>query len=84
MFLFSLPFAAWIFLAGSVIAIVESFWTAMENRSQELAVARRHRLYFIASLFLGVAAWYMLHDSNNWVVFALIWIVIVLYLSFRK
>ncbi|MBQ7210226.1 MAG: hypothetical protein IJS05_04950 [Paludibacteraceae bacterium] len=84
MFVFGLPFAAYIFTAGSLIAIVQSFVFAIQNRSDELAVARRHRLYFIASLFLGVASWFMLTGSANWVVMALVWVVVVLYLSFRK
>ena len=82
--LLSVGGAAYVFLAGSCIAIAEALWAAIENRTTELAAARRHRLYFFASLSLGVAAWYMLRGSNNWVPFALIWVVIVLYLSFRK
>ena len=84
MSVFKVRYCGFVFLAGSLVAIAEAFWAALEYRSADIAVARRHRLYFIASLFLGIAAWYMLRGSNNWVVMALIWIVIVIYLSFRK
>ena len=82
--LFKVEGCAYVFLTGSILAIIEALWTAITQRSAELAQARRHRLYFIASLFLGIAAWYMLRGSNNWVVMTLIWVVIVLYLSFRS
>ena len=84
MSLLSVPYCAYIFTAGSVLAIAEAFWNAIENRTIELAQARRHRLYFFASLSLGVASWYMLRGSNNWVPFALIWALVVLYLTLRS
>lgn len=74
----------WLFASGAVVCIVVSFAQAIVNRTSKLAQSRRQRLFFIASLFLGVAAWFMFIGSTNWVVFALVWVVVVIYLSFRS
>lgn len=80
---FDLPFAEWVFLAGALLAVVQSFVFAMQNKTDDRRESRLHLLNFVASLFLGVAAWMMWVDSNSWVVMLLCYVVVVLFLSFR-
>ena len=79
--------AAWakfVFAAGAALAIAQTFVYAMQNKSEDITVARQQRLMFIASLFLGIAAWMMFTNDNAWIVMALCYAVIALYLSFRQ
>lgn len=80
---FDLPFAEWVFAAGAVLAIIQSFTFAMQHKTQDLRQSRLHRLNFIASLFPGIGAWLMWVDENSWVVMLIVYIVLVTFLSFR-
>lgn len=80
---FDLPFAEWVFSTGALLAVVQSFGFAMQNKTDNRRESRLHLLNFVASLFLGVAAWMMWVDSNSWVVMLLCYVVVVLFLSFR-
>ncbi|MCM1034736.1 MAG: hypothetical protein NC038_06065 [Paludibacter sp.] len=80
---FDVPFAVWIFAAGALLAVVQAFLYALRNRSDNWREARLHRLNFVASLFLGIAAWFMYKENNAWVVMLLLYALLVLFLSFR-
>ncbi|MBR1808922.1 MAG: hypothetical protein IJ776_06010 [Paludibacteraceae bacterium] len=83
LYMFDIPFAEYVFALGAVLAIVQSFVYALQNRTDDRRIARLHRLNFVATLFLGVAAWLMFMRNTSWVPFVLIYAVIVFFLSFR-
>ena len=83
LFTFDVKYSEYVFAAGAVMAIFQSFMYAIENKTDDRRIARLHRLNFIATLFLGVAAWMMFIKSSSWVPFVLIYALIVFYLSFR-
>ncbi len=77
-------YSEYVFAAGAVLAIVQSFLYAIQNKTDDRRIARLHRLQFVATLFLGVAAWLMFLHNNSWVPFVLIYALIVFFLSFRS
>ena len=83
LYMFDIPFAEYVFASGAVLAIVQAFVYALQNRTDDRRTARLHRLNFVATLFLGVAAWLMFMHNTSWVPFVLIYAVIVFFLSFR-
>lgn len=83
LFMFDVDYAEYIFAAGAVLAIVQSFVYAIQNKTDDKRVARLHRLNFVATLFLGVAAWLMFMHNTSWVPFVLIYAVVVFFFSFR-
>ncbi len=90
-FMFDVPYSEHVFALGAVLAIVQTFLYAMQHKDDsvgdkklDLQQARLHRLNFIASLFLGIAAWLMFRHDSSWVVLVLIYVVLTLYLSFRS
>lgn len=83
LFVFDVQYSEYVFAAGAVLAIVQAFLYALQNRTDERRTARLHRLNFIASLFLGVAAWLMFKHNTSWVPFTLIYALVVFFLSFR-
>ena len=92
-------YTEYVFAAGAVIAIVHTFIYAIQNRPSSIKqqaengnrkssaddrrTARLHGLHFIATLFLGVAAWLMIVHSSSWMPFMLIYALVVFFLSFR-
>ncbi len=89
-FMFDVPYAQCLFAAGAFLAVVQTFIYAMQHKDDktgdtkvDLQQARLHRLNFVASLFLGVAAWMMWINDSSWVAPVIIYVVITLYLSFR-
>ena len=83
LYMFDVAYSEYVFAAGAVIAIVQAFVYALQNRTDDRRTARLHRLNFVATLFLGVAAWLMFVRNTSWVPFVLIYAVIVFFLSFR-
>ncbi len=90
LFLFDIPYSEGIFAAGAVLAIIQTFLYAMQHKEEktgdikvDIQQARLHRLQFVASLFLGIAAWLMFMDNTSWIAPVMIYVVITLYLSFR-
>ncbi len=81
--LLRVPYAEIFFSVGAFLAVVQAFVYAITNKTDDIRQARLHRLNFVASLFLGIAAYFMWIESSNWVVFTLVYVVIVLFLSFR-
>ncbi len=91
LFMFDVPYAQCFFSVGAFLAVVQTFTYAMQHKDDttgdkktDIQQARLHRLNFVASLFLGIAAWMMWIDETSWVVFVLIYVVLTLYLSFRS
>lgn len=80
---FDVPFAVWVFAPGALLAVAEAFAYALQNRSGNWREARLHRLNFVASLFTGVAAWLLWKENNAWVVMLMVYVLLVLFLSFR-
>lgn len=72
-----------VFSTGALLAIVHSFLYAVNNKTDDVRKARLQRLYFICTLFLGVAAWLMFIKNNAWVVMIIIFAVTTFFLSFR-
>ena len=83
LFTLDVRYSEYIFAVGAVSAILQAFLYAIQNKTTNHRLARLQRLYFIATLFLGVAAWFMFVNSNSWVPMVLIYVVISLFLSFR-
>lgn len=84
LFMFDVPYAEYVFALGALLSIVQSFLYAIQNRSVDCRIQRLHRLGFVASLFLGIAAWLMFMGNNSWVPFVLIYALVVFFLSFRS
>ena len=84
LYMFDIPYAEYIFAAGAVLAIVQAFVYAIQNRTDDRRISRLHRLQFVATLFLGVAAWMMFMHNTSWVPFVLIYALIIFFLSFRQ
>ncbi len=90
LFMFDVPYAECLFAVGAFLAVVQTFIYAMQHKDDTIGdkktniqQARLHRLNFIASLFLGIAAWLMWIHNTSWVAFVLVYVVLTLYLSFR-
>ncbi len=90
LFMFDVPYAQCLFAVGAFLAVVQTFTYAMQHKDDttsdkktNLQQARLHRLNFMASLFLGIAAWLMWINNTSWVACVMIYVVITLYLSFR-
>ena len=83
--LFSLdvPYAEFVFAAGALLAVIQAFVYAIQHRTTDRRTARLHRLNFLATLSLGVAAWLMIRHNTSWVPFVLIYALVVFFLSFR-
>ncbi len=84
LFTLDIPYAEYVFAAGAVLAIMQAFVYALQNKTDDRRIARLHRLNFVASLFLGVAAWLMFMHNTSWVPFVLIYALIVFFLSLRS
>ncbi len=91
LFVFDIPHSQWLFAAGALLAIVQTFVYAMQHKDDttgdtrsDIQQARLHRLNFVASLFLGISAWMMFLDDNAWVSILLIYVTMTLYISFRS
>ncbi len=91
LFMFDVPYAQCLFAVGAFLAVVQTFLYAIQHKDdttgdtkQDIQQARLHRLNFVASLFLGIAAWMMWINDSSWVVFVIIYVVITIYLSFRS
>lgn len=80
---FDVPFAVWVFALGAIWTVVQALVYALRNRSDNWREARLHRISFVASLFLGLAAWFMWKQNNAWVVMTFVYAVLVMFLSFR-
>ena len=72
-----------VFSAAASLTIAHSILFALNNKTDDVRKARLQRLYFICTLFLGVAAWLMFVNNNAWVVMILIFAVTTFFLSFR-
>ena len=83
LFMFDVAYSEYICAAGAVLAIVQAFMYALQNRTDDRRQARLHRLNFVATLFLGVAAWLMFMKNTSWMPFVLIYALVVFFLSFR-
>ncbi len=83
LFTLDIPYSEYIFAAGALVAMVQAFLYAIQNKTDDKRTARLHGLNFVATLFLGVAAWFMFIHSTSWVPFVLIYALIVFFLSFR-
>lgn len=83
LFIFDVHNSQYLFAIGAVLAIIQSILYALQNKSDDRRIQRLHRLNFIASLFLGVAAWLMFQHNTSWVPFVIIYALVVFYLSFR-
>ncbi len=90
LFMFDVPYAQCLFSVGAFLAVVQTFTYAMQHKDDttgdkrlDIQQARLHRLNFVASLFLGIAAWLMWINNTTWVACVMIYVVITFYLSFR-
>lgn len=83
LFTLDVQYAEYIFAAGAILAITQTFVYALQNRTDNKRMARLHRLIFIATLFLGAAATMMFYHNTSWVPMVLIYAVVVFFLSFR-
>lgn len=84
LFMFDIKYAEYIFSFGTLLAVIQAFIYAIQNRTTDRRIQRLHRLYFVASLFLIVAAWFMFINNTSWVPFVVIYAMIVFFLSFRN
>ena len=83
LFTLDIAYSQYLFAAGAVLAILQTLVYAIQNRTDDRREARLQRLNFIASLFLGVAAWLMFAGSNSWLPMVIIYAVVTFFLSFR-
>ncbi len=90
LFMFDVPYSQCLFAVGAFLAVVQSFLYAIQHKDDktgdtkvDVQQARLHRLNFIASLFLGIAAGMMWMNDTSWVACVMIYVVMTLYLSFR-
>lgn len=83
LFIFDVAYSEYLFSLGTLLAIAHSLIYALQNRSDDIRTQRLHRLNFIASLFLGVAAYLMFMHNTSWVVFVIIYAALIFFLSFR-
>lgn len=81
--LININYSQYIFAFGAVVLIFYQFMIAINDKNEDFRVHRLSRLSFIASLFLGLAAYFMFIHSNAWVVAVLIFALITLFLTFR-
>lgn len=73
----------YLFAAGTLLAVAQSFTFAIQNKTEDVRTARLHRLYFLCSLILIVASGLMWVGNNGWVVMIILYCVLTVFLSFR-
>lgn len=82
---FQFEFANYIFVLGAALLLgLQTFYVSKSGEETDLQAKRLIRLMFIASLFLGIAAYFMFTGKNTWVPLLLAYALISLYISFRS
>jgi len=80
---FDITYAPYIFSAGAVLLIFLQAKSALDNKNAGKRQRRLGASGFLASLALGLAAYFMFAGSNTWVVLLLIYALSTFFLSFR-
>ena len=78
-----LGFIAYLYSIGAIVLILYHAFMAFDNVNVSALTTRQYRIGFFASLFLGLASYFLFVESNSWGVMTLIYAVITFYLSFR-
>ena len=78
-----LGFMAYLYSIGAIVLILYHAFMAFDNVNVSALTTRQYRIGFFASLFLGLASYFLFVESNSWGVMTLIYAVITFYLSFR-
>lgn len=71
------------FAVGTLLAVAQSFTYALQNKSEDIRISRLHRLNFLCSLVLVIAAGLIWMNNNGWVVMIILYCVLTVFLSFR-
>ena len=71
------------FGAGALVAIVQSFLFAYNNKTTDIRIGRLHRINFISTLTLGIGAYMMYIHSTSWVAMLILYVVLQLFLAIR-
>ncbi len=75
--------AKYIFSAGVFVLFVLQILYAQKTKKASVRYKRIMSLMFIATVFLGVGAYFMFVGNDNWIVAVILYAFITLFLSFR-
>lgn len=80
----NISLGVYVFLIGVLGLFGLQILYAIKTKDAPLQVKRVAGLMFVATVILGLGAYFMFTDNGNWVVMVLIYALITFYLSFRN